>query len=275
MSDLLVDKRSDGVAVLTFNRPEQLNSLGGQLLPMLAAALADCEADRSVRCVVITGAGRAFCAGGDVRNMQLRNEGKVDAAGMPPNKLENLDAQVLQLRRSQAEVTLRINQMAKPVVALVNGHAAGAGFSIALSCDIRIASTNARFVTSFRNVGLTGDYGGTYFLPRIVGRAKARELFFTAEVLGADEALRLGIVSRVVDHEQLMEAGLAFASELAQGPTASLGKIKQNLNFGETHTLAELLDHEALLQRVAGLSEDSREAVLAFTEKRSPRFIGR
>lgn len=274
MPDVLYEKRPDGVGLITLNRPERLNALGGELLPLFGQALLECEQDRDVRCVAITGAGRAFCAGGDVSNMQQRNDGKTDNAGLPANSIDNLDVQVLTLRRTQAEVTLKIVTMAKPVVALVNGHAVGAGFSIALACDIRLASRNAKFGTAFRNVGLTGDYGGTYLLPRIIGRAKARELYFSAEVLNAETALGLGLVTRVIEHERLMEEGLAFAAKFATGPTASLGKMKQNLNFGETHSFAETLDHEALLQRIAGLSNDSREAVLAFTEKREPRFTG-
>lgn len=275
MPDVLFETRDDGVALITLNRPERLNSIGGEFLPLLGEALRACETDPAVRCVAITGAGRAFCAGGDVRNMQTRNEGKVDDTGLAPNTVENLGILVEHLRRSQQEITGRIVGMGKPVVALVNGHAVGAGFSIALACDIRIASTNARFGSSFRNVGLTGDYGGTYLLPRMIGRARARELYLTAEIFDAEKALALGLVSRVVEPGELMPEGLTFAAQLAKGPTLSLGQIKRNLDFGETHSLSEALDFEGYAQRVAGLSRDSREAVLAFTEKREPRFEGR
>jgi 2-(1,2-epoxy-1,2-dihydrophenyl)acetyl-CoA isomerase len=275
MPDVIFEKRADGVGLITLNRPEMLNSLGGDLVPLFADALVECDKDSSVRCVAITGAGRAFCAGGDVRNMQQRNEGMTDNTGVPANTITNLEAQVADLRRRQNTLSFRLHTMPKPVVALVNGHAVGAGLSIALACDLRIAGTAAKFGTAFRNVGLSGDFGGTYFLPRLVGAAKARELYFTAEILDATRALELGIVTKVVAQENLISEGLEFCAKLASGPTASLGKMKTNLNYAETHGLQESLDHEALLQRIAGMSQDSREAVLAFVEKRSPNFIGR
>ncbi len=275
MPDVIFEKRPDGVGLITLNRPESLNSLGGDLVPMLADALVECDKDSTVRCVAITGAGRAFCAGGDVRNMQRRNDGMTDNTGVPSNTIANVEAQVADLRRRQTSLSFMLYTMPKPVVALVNGHAAGAGLSIALACDLRIAGSAAKFGTAFRNVGLSGDFGGTYFLPRLVGAAKARELYFTAEIMDATRALELGIVTKVVPQEELLEVGLEFCAKLASGPTASLGKMKANLNFAETHNLQESLDHEALLQRMAGVSQDSREAVLAFMEKRSPNFVGR
>ena len=275
MPDVIFEKRPDGVGLITLNRPESLNSLGGDLVPMLADALVECDKDSAVRCVAITGAGRAFCAGGDVRNMQRRNDGMTDSTGVPSNTIANVEAQVADLRRRQTSLSFMLYTMPKPVVALVNGHAVGAGLSIALACDLRIAGSAAKFGTAFRNVGLSGDFGGTYFLPRLVGAAKARELYFTAEIMDATRALELGIVTKVVPQEELLEVGLEFCAKLASGPTASLGKMKANLNFAETHNLQESLDHEALLQRMAGVSQDSREAVLAFMEKRSPNFVGR
>ena len=275
MPDVIFEKRPDGVGLITLNRPESLNSLGGDLVPMLADALVECDKDSAVRCVAITGAGRAFCAGGDVRNMQRRNDGMTDNTGVPSNTIANVEAQVADLRRRQTSLSFMLYTMPKPVVALVNGHAVGAGLSIALACDLRIAGSAAKFGTAFRNVGLSGDFGGTYFLPRLVGAAKARELYFTAEIMDATRALELGIVTKVVPQEELLEVGLEFCAKLASGPTASLGKMKANLNFAETHNLQESLDHEALLQRMAGVSQDSREAVLAFMEKRSPNFVGR
>ena len=275
MPDVIFEKRPDGVGLITLNRPESLNSLGGDLVPMLADALVECDKDSAVRCVAITGAGRAFCAGGDVRNMQRRNDGMTDNTGVPSNTIANVEAQVADLRRRQTSLSFMLYTMPKPVVALVNGHAVGAGLSIALACDLRIAGSAAKFGTAFRNVGLSGDFGGTYFLPRLVGAAKARELYFTAEIMDATRALELGIVTKVVPQEELLEVGLEFCAKLASGPTASLGKMKANLNFAETHNLQESLDHEALLQRMAGVSQDSREAVLAFMEKRPPNFVGR
>jgi 2-(1,2-epoxy-1,2-dihydrophenyl)acetyl-CoA isomerase len=275
MSDLLLERR-DGVALLTLNRPETLNSLGGDLGPQLADALADCEADPSVRCVAITGAGRAFCAGGDIRGMQERNDRIASAAASegPAAVITELDRLVSELRQRHRAISLRIHTMPKPVVALVNGPAVGAGFSIALAADIRIASDRARFGAAFRNVGLPGDFGGSYFLQRLCGAGLARELYFTAEIIDAARALELRIVNRVVPHDDLLPHGLDFCRRLAEGPTATYGRMKENLNFAETATLAQLLDQEALLMRLAGFSADSREAVAAFLEKREPRFAG-
>jgi 2-(1,2-epoxy-1,2-dihydrophenyl)acetyl-CoA isomerase len=274
MPDVLIDKRPDGVALITLNRPESLNAMGGELIPLLTKYLADCERDRDVRCIALTGAGRAFCAGGDVRNMQARNEGRTDSAGQPPSTIGTLDAGVADLRFRQEGVSLKIHTMPKPVVGLINGHAVGAGMSVALSCDIRICGTNAKFGTAFRNIGLSGDFGGSYFLQRLVGAGRARELYFTANIIDAQRALELGIANAVVPQEQLLEEGLAFCAKLAAGPTGAFGRMKANLNMAATGTLKEVLDHEALLMRISGLSQDSREAVLSFVEKREPRFTG-
>jgi 2-(1,2-epoxy-1,2-dihydrophenyl)acetyl-CoA isomerase len=178
------------------------------------------------------------------------------------------------LRQWHDSTSLRLHTMAKPTVALVNGVAVGAGFSVALACDIRIASERARFGTAFRNVGLSGDFGGSYLLPRIIGSGRAREMYFTAEIIDAQKALELGIANRVVPHDELLTSGLEFCAKLASGPTATYGRMKRNLNLAETSTLDELLDQEALLMRISGLSADSREAVRAFVEKREPQFIG-
>jgi 2-(1,2-epoxy-1,2-dihydrophenyl)acetyl-CoA isomerase len=178
------------------------------------------------------------------------------------------------LRHSHDAVSLNLHTMGKPTVALVNGHAVGAGMSVALACDIRICSDRARFGTAFRNVGLSGDYGGSYFLQRLIGYGRARELYFTAEVIDAQRALELGIANRVVPAEALLDEGLAFCSRLAQGPTATYARMKSNHNLAATSTLDGLLDQEALLMRISGMSRDSREAVMAFVEKREPRFVG-
>jgi len=164
--------------------------------------------------------------------------------------------------------------MGKPTVAIVNGVAVGAGFSLALACDLRVAGDRARFGTAFRNVGLSGDYGASYFLPRVIGAGRARELFFTAEILDADRALELGIVNRVFAQDTVLENGLAFCESLASGPTLALKRMKENLNLAERASLEDVLNLEALNQRVGGLSADSREAVLAFNEKRPPSFNG-
>jgi 2-(1,2-epoxy-1,2-dihydrophenyl)acetyl-CoA isomerase len=277
MPDCLIEKRDDGVALITLNRPESLNAMGGDLVPLLVEYLADCASDPAVRCVALTGAGRAFCAGGDVRNMQRRNDGQ-PVANEPQataNVALTLQAQTDDLRWRQAGTSLRLHTMPKPTVALVNGHAVGAGLGLALACDLRIASARAKFGTAFRNVGLSGDFGSSYFLPRLVGMGKARELFFTAEVIDAPTALALGIVNRVIEGDDWLDEALAFCARLASGPTAAYGRMKANLNLAETARLGDVLDQEALHQRISGLTEDSREAVRAFLEKREPNFLGR
>ncbi|MCE7927036.1 MAG: enoyl-CoA hydratase [Chloroflexi bacterium CFX7] len=275
MTDVLIEKRPDGVALITLNRPESLNAMGGRLIPMLGEYLAECESDRGVRSIAITGAGRAFCAGGDVKGMQARNEGGSGDGERPrDNFAAAFEVLVRDLRAAQDAVSLKLHTIGKPTVALVNGHAVGAGMSVALACDLRICSDRAKFGTAFRNVGLSGDFGGSYFLQRLVGAGVARELYFTGEILDATRALELGIANRVVPGERLMEEGLAFCAKLAQGPTATYARMKANLNLAESSTLKELLDQEAMLMRLSGMSSDSREAVRAFVEKREPRFIG-
>lgn len=272
MSDTLIDKRDDGVALITLNRPDSLNAMGGQLMPLLADYLADCSRDRDVRCVVLTGAGRAFCAGGDVKGMAARGEaaagnGNRSPAGDFARSVENL-------RQSQRATSFTLHTMPKPTIAMVNGHAVGAGLSLALACDIRVASEQAKFGTVFRNVGFSGDFGGSYFLQRLVGNGKARELYFTGEILDAKEAERIGMVNRVVPHDDLVEQTMALATHLAAGPSLAYARMKENLNRAETSDLGTLLDQEALNMTLSGTTQDHREAARAFVEKRQPTFAG-
>ena len=289
--DVLFDKRADGVAVITLNRPDSLNAMGGQLMPLLAQYLAQCFHDTSVRCVVLTGAGRGFCAGGDVKGMAARPGGNPlpasGAAQVAPSTapvtdgdaarrsvFNQLDPSVGLLRESQLQTSYVLHTMPKPTIAMVNGHAVGAGLSLALACDLRVASDRAKFGTAFRNIALSGDYGGSFYMQRLVGMGKARELYFTAEIVEADEALRIGMVNRVVPHEQLEQETLALASKLAAGPTATFARMKENLNLGEHADLRTLMDQEGFYQRLTGQSTDFREAARAFVEKREAKFIG-
>lgn len=275
MSDTLFEKRADGVGLITLNRPESLNAMGGELMPLLAHYLVECEKDPDVRCVALTGAGRGFCAGGDVKGMQSRNSGNASSAnGGQPDVVSGLERGVRELRALHDATALKLHTMGKPTVALVNGAAAGAGLSLALSCDIRIVSENAKFLTAFKGVGLSGDFGSSYFLPRLVGMGKARELFFTNEVISAARALELGIANQVLTQDRFLEDGLAFCAKIASGPTATYARMKHNMNLAETSTLKELLDNEAMNMRMSGMSIDSREAVRAFVEKREPNFVG-
>ena len=271
--EVLCEKRSDGVAIVTLNRPESLNAMGGQLLPLLAERLAECARDAEVRCVVLTGAGRAFCAGGDVKDMAAARD-VVGAGGASSSPAAMFARGVESLRDAQRGTSYALHVMPKPTLAMVNGAAVGAGLSLALACDLRIASQQARFGTVFRNVGFSGDFGGSWFLPRLVGLEKARELYFTGAIIDATEAQRIGMVTRVVPHEQLMEDTLAFAAHLASGPALAYARMKENLNRSSSCDLLTLLDQEALNMRLSGTTTDHREAARAFVEKRRPTFSG-
>ncbi len=278
--DVLIEKRDNGVATITLNRPDSLNAMGGSLMPMLAEYLADVANDRHVRCVVLTGAGRAFCAGGDVKGMAAGRDAILNAAANggasaePPSPAQGFARGVDGLRQVQRATSYVLHTMPKPTIAMVNGHAVGAGLSLPLACDIRIASDRAKLGTIFRNVGFSGDFGGSYFLPRLVGNGKARELYFTGEILTADDALKIGMVNRVVEHDQLAAETLAFAAQLAGGPTLAFARMKENLNRSEDCDLATLLDQEAMNMQLSGTTADHRDAARAFVEKRQPTFRG-
>ena len=274
--DVLIEKK-DGVAKITLNRPESLNAMGGALMPMLAQYLADASSDRGVRCVVLTGAGRAFCAGGDVKGMAAGRDAILNPNGGAASETSPaalMAAGVHGLRASQRATSLVLHTMPKPTIAMVNGHAVGAGLSLALACDIRVASENAKLGTIFRNVGFSGDFGGAYFLQKLVGMGKARELYFTGEILSATDAMAIGMVNRVVPHEKLEEETMALAAQLASGPTLAYARMKENLNRAEDCDLPTLLDQEALNMTLSGQTNDHREAAKAFVEKRTPTFKG-
>jgi 2-(1,2-epoxy-1,2-dihydrophenyl)acetyl-CoA isomerase len=272
MPDVIFEKRGNGVALITLNRPDSLNAMGGDLMPLLAKHLEESRWDSNVRCVVLTGAGRAFCAGGDVKNMAAAQtdrgtDGKRSPAG-------DFARGVDELRESQRGTSYALHTMPKPTIAMVNGHAVGAGLSLALACDIRIASDRAKFGTVFRNVGFSGDFGGSYFLQRLVGNERARLLYFTGQIIEADEAERIGMVSKVVPHDDLERETIAIASIIASGPSLAYARMKENLNRAETSDLGTLLDQEALNMRLSGTTQDHREAARAFVEKRQPTFSG-
>jgi len=273
MPDVILEKRDDGVAILTLNRPESLNAMGGDLMPLLAGHLAACSSDPAVRCVVLTGAGRAFCAGGDVKEMATGRSvvSGGDAGGSASSRFAR---GVASLRKAQRDTSFVLHTMPKPTIAMINGVAVGAGLSLALACDLRIASDRARLGTVFRNVGFSGDFGGSYFLPLLVGAAKARELYLTGELLDAAAAERIGMVNRVVPHDRLTDEALALAEDLANGPTLAFARMKENLNLTEHSDLLTALDHEALNMSLCAQSDDHREAAAAFVAKRKPIFKG-
>ena len=259
-----LEQVKDGVAILTMNRPERLNAMSRPMLEAMEAALGRLAGAPEIGAVVLTGAGRAFCAGGDVKAMA---EGAEVAGGSLEERAQQL--------RARMEVSRWLHEMPKPTIAMVRGAAAGAGLSLALACDLRVASDTAKFTTAFARVGYSGDFGGSYFLTRLVGTARARELYFTAELLDAARALAIGLVNRVVPDAELESETLGLAGRLARGPRVAHRYIKRNMNAAESGSLAELLDLEAWHQTRTGLTEDHREAARAFVEKREPLFHGR
>lgn len=260
MSDLLYEVK-DKIATITLNRPDKLNAFTGPMIDAWAKALAEAQADDAVNVVVVTGAGRAFCAGGDVGRMK---EGR-------PTPLDHKN----QLWENIHRVPRTLEAMDKPVIAMVNGLAVGAGMGMCLMCDVRIASDEARFSTGYVRVGLVPGDGDTYFLPRLVGAAKALELLWTADFIDAQEALRLGIVNRVVPHGDLAQQAREFAEQLAAGPQVAIRMIKrlvyQSLRLDLRTHLDLVSSHMAVIRETA----DHAEGVAAFKEKRPPRFQGR
>lgn len=266
MSQDLLETIENGIATLTMNRPDSRNSLSRELMSGLAAALTRLANDSSVRVVVLTGAGRAFCSGGDVKGFA-----KAAAGGGAPL---SFDHKVNDLR-ARMDVSRLLHEMPKPTLAVIPGPAAGAGLSLALACDMRIAADDAKMTTAFSKVGLSGDFGGSYFLNHLVGSAMARELYFTARVLRADEAQKIGMVNRVVPYEQLAQAAREYAMELASLPTIAVGYMKRNLNIALRGTLSDALDAEAIHMIRTFETEDHKAAAAAFVEKRQPQFNGR
>jgi 2-(1,2-epoxy-1,2-dihydrophenyl)acetyl-CoA isomerase len=263
MENVVLQSRADGVHTLTMNRPERLNALTPEMLQGLYDALTAAAADGEVGAIVLAGAGRGFCAGGDVKAM-------AEAGG----RRDSYDRRVQGLRQ-RMEVARLLHEMPKPTIAMLRGPVAGAGLSLALACDLRVASDTARLTTAFAKVALSGDFGGSYFLTQLVGSAKARELYFTSPILAAAEAFTLGLVNRVVVDGELETETRALGRSLASGPRVTLGYIKQNMNLAERANLAEVMDAEALRHTRCSETEDHREAAAAFVEKRAPQFRGR
>jgi 2-(1,2-epoxy-1,2-dihydrophenyl)acetyl-CoA isomerase len=263
----LIVEVDDAVAVLTMNRPERRNALSGEMLNALAEVLATCETTPEIACVVLTGSGGAFCAGGDVKGMAESPLG----AGSGPGIDERIHLQ----RANQRATAGKLYKMPKPTIASLPGAAAGAGLSLALACDLRIAADNAVMTTAFARVGFSGDYGGTYFLTRLVGSAKARELYFLSERVDMKQAERLGLVNWVVAPDQLAARTMEIARRLAQGPRVAYRYMKENLNRAVAGDVDDCLDLEVTHHIHTGLTEDHREAARAFVEKREPVFKGR
>jgi 2-(1,2-epoxy-1,2-dihydrophenyl)acetyl-CoA isomerase len=258
--DLLLEMR-DRVAILTLNRPDRLNALSSAMMAEGARLIADLGLDPTVGCIALTGSGRGFCAGGDVTTMAAAGE-------------QTFEQRIDGLRAGQ-ELSWRLHHVGKPTLALVNGAAAGAGLGIALSCDLRLASATAKFTTAYAKVGFGGDFGTTWQLTRVVGPAKAKELFFLPDTFTADEALRIGLVNRVLPAEGFLDAALEVATRIANGPAVSYRYMKENVNLSVDSDFRSILDREAMTHLRCGETEDHKEGVSAFLEKREPRFTGR
>ena len=262
----ILSERQDHLAIITLNRPDRLNALSGPVMDALRTALQEAAVDHRVRAVLLRAAGRGFCAGGDIKAGGISKE---EAATM------TLEDRAHVLRR-QMESSALLHTMPKPTVTALRGAVMGAGVGLALSGDFRVASTTLKLETAFRNLGFSGDFGGAYFLTRLAGVSAARDLMMRSRRIDAAEALRLGLVSELVDDAQLDERALALAQELANGPSVALQHMKRALNAAaDGASVAQILDMEASAMVRSSKTDDHREAVKAFMEKRAPQFQGR
>jgi len=267
-TEVMLGRREGRVAVLTFNRPEARNALHPDTYAALEHLLPRLAEDADVGAVMLTGAGGAFCAGGDVKGMNARNSGKATS----PTSLESA---VDNLRARQRSVSAALHNFPKVTVAAIDGAAAGAGLSIALACDLRVGSPRAIFTTAFAKVGFSGDFGGSWFLTQLVGAAKARELYLTADRFNAEQALSLQVVNEILDDADFESAAVAYTTRFAEGPLVAQRYIKENLNRALTADLLTCLDGEAVAMSRCRSTDDHKEAVAAFVEKRTPTFNGR
>lgn len=265
--ETLLYEVNQGVATITLNRPAVLNAISQQMIEELQATLNTVRDDASVRAVVLTGGGRGFCSGADLKGRQRVKPSEA------PSDASTAGAE--RLRRTLNPLILAIRTIEKPFIAAVNGVAAGAGCNLALACDIVLASDEARFGNVFTRIGLIPDCGGHFFLPRLVGFHKAAELMFTGDIIDAHEAERLGLINRVVAHAELVKQARELGERLARGPTRAIGLCKRTMNVGITSDLAAVLDAEAEGQGLARQTEDHWEGVQAFLEKRPAHFTGK
>jgi 2-(1,2-epoxy-1,2-dihydrophenyl)acetyl-CoA isomerase len=265
-NDLLASM-DENVLTLTMNRPDARNAMSGAMTSALAEQLAKAELEPAVKCIVLTGAGKGFCAGGDVKGMAARGDGTVGD--------DTIDGAIHRQRVNQRATAGKLFKMPKPTLAALPGAAAGAGLSLALACDLRIMASTAVLTTAFARVGFSGDYGGTYFLTQLVGSSKARELYYLSDRVSADEALRLGLTNWVCAPEELASKTREIAGRLAKGPTVAFRYMKENLNRAMSGDVDDCLDLEATHHIHCGRTEDHREAAKAFVEKREPVFKGR
>ena len=263
----LIFEKENGVAVLTMNRPEARNAMSGEMNEAMRATLEEVELDPTVRCVVLTGAGKGFCAGGDVKGMASSGDGTVGD--------NTIDAAIHRQRVHQRATAGKLFKMPKPTIAALPGAAAGAGLSYALACDLRVMASSAIMTTAFAKVGFSGDYGGSYFMTQLIGSAKARELYFLSDRVTADEALNLGLTNWVCEPDDLMDKTMEIANRLANGPSVAYRYMKENLNRAMSGEVDDCLDLEATHHIHCGQTEDHRNATKAFVEKKEPVFTGK
>jgi 2-(1,2-epoxy-1,2-dihydrophenyl)acetyl-CoA isomerase len=276
MTDHLLEHFADGIATFTMNRPDVRNAFSTEMLTALLAGLQRHATRKETRAVVLTGAAGAFSAGGDVKGFAQNAIGGPDAGKeLGGGDIRDSFDQQLHSLRSANEISVFLHEMPKPTLAVIPGAAAGAGLSLALACDIRIARADAKITTAFSKVGLSGDFGGSYFLTHLVGPAKARELYFSAEVLSGTQAAALGVVNWAVEAADFEASVASYAAQLASLPTVAAGYMKQNLNTALRGSLTDVLNSEAIRMIRTFETEDHKAAAVAFVEKRPPLFAGR
>ncbi|NKI16598.1 enoyl-CoA hydratase [Spongiibacter sp. KMU-166] len=277
---LVLQHLENGVLTLTLNRPAKLNALNPPMMRQLTDAMADAAANRDARVVVITGAGKAFCAGGDIagkpeKKQPMSAEEEAAAAERrakrPPDTIVNR----VKWLRDNMETSRILYEMPKPTIAMIRGATVSVGMALAGACDFRVASNKAVFITSFIKAGLSGDYGASFFLTRLLGSAKAKELMYLSEKVSAEEALRIGLINQLVDDSELETATMTLAARLAKAPPITLELMKRNMNAAVDASLSDQLDREASHMVMSSMTDDHKEAIRAFAEKREPVFSGK
>jgi 2-(1,2-epoxy-1,2-dihydrophenyl)acetyl-CoA isomerase len=275
----ILENIEDGLAVITLNRPERMNALSPDMIATLLHILPRLARDPAVRCVALTGAGRAFCAGGDVKAMDAKSgdskTGDAKSGDVPAPAAERSLEEAAHGLRQHMEISAWLHEMPKPTIALLNGAAVGSGLSIALACDLRYAVTGVKLITAFSRFGYSDDYGGVYFMTKMIGTARTRELYFLSETILSERACEMGLVNGVFPAETFAEEGMKIAKRLGRGAPIGQHYIKRDCNLAETQDLKTCLDFEAIHHVRGARSEDHRNATRAAAEKREPVFTGR